>query len=65
MVYRDCDVGSAKPSKDILKKFPHEMVDVANPDKVFTAADFYNLSHKGKKQCTKLQNLILLNMLNL
>ena len=46
MVYRDCDVGSAKPSKDILKKFPHEMVDVANPDKVFTAADFYNLSHK-------------------
>ena len=46
MVYRDCDVGSAKPSKDILKKFPHEMVDVTNPDKVFTVGDFYTLSHK-------------------
>ncbi len=46
MVYRDCDIGSAKPSKDILKKFPHEMVDVANPDKLFTVGDFYTLSHK-------------------
>ena len=40
MVYRGCDIGSAKPSKSILKKFPHEMIDVVNPDEVFTVADF-------------------------
>ena len=44
MVYRGCDIGSAKPSKSILKKFPHEMIDVVNPDEVFTVADFCNIS---------------------
>ena len=46
MVYRGCDIGSAKPSKSILKKFPHEMIDIVNPDEVFTVADFCNISLK-------------------
>ena len=46
MVYRGCDIGSAKPSKSTLKKFPHEMIDMVNPDEVFTVADFCNISLK-------------------
>ena len=46
MVYKDCNIGSAKPSKDILKKHPHKMIDVASPNEIFTVADFYDLSKK-------------------
>tara|TARA_B100000965_G_C19521216_1_gene726627 strand:+ start:263 stop:1081 length:819 start_codon:yes stop_codon:yes gene_type:complete len=46
MVYRGCDIGSAKPSKDILKKYPHHMIDVVTLDTIFTVADFYSSSHK-------------------
>ena len=27
MVYKDCNIGSAKPNKDLLKKYPHHLVD--------------------------------------
>ena len=28
MVYKDCNIGSAKPSKQILKQYPHHLVDM-------------------------------------
>ena len=43
MVYKGCDIGSAKPSKAILEEFPHEMVDIVNPSQIFTVSDFCNL----------------------
>ena len=46
MVYQDCDIGSAKPNKDILRKHPHHMINVANLNTIFTVADFYSISHK-------------------
>ena len=46
MVYKDCNIGSAKPTKDILKKYPHKMIDVVTPNEIFTVADFYNSSKK-------------------
>ncbi|MFL2707526.1 MAG: tRNA (adenosine(37)-N6)-dimethylallyltransferase MiaA [Gammaproteobacteria bacterium] len=46
MVYKDCDIGSAKPSKNILKKYPHKMVDIKNLNEIFTAAEFCNISHE-------------------
>ena len=52
MVYKDCNIGSAKPSEDILKKHPHKMIDVASPNEIFTVADFYDLSKKIIKKCT-------------
>ena len=50
MVYRGCDIGSAKPKKDILKKYPHHMIDLVNLDTVFTVADFYSISNKLIKE---------------
>jgi tRNA dimethylallyltransferase len=46
MVYKGCDIGSAKPSKSTLKRFPHEMVDIIKPSEIFTVADFYSLAKK-------------------
>ena len=46
MVYKGCDIGSAKPSKAILEEFPHEMIDIVNPSQIFTVSDFCNLSNK-------------------
>tara|TARA_B100001027_G_scaffold211576_1_gene179926 strand:- start:12 stop:830 length:819 start_codon:yes stop_codon:yes gene_type:complete len=44
MVYKDCNIGSAKPNKNVLKKYPHHLIDIISPDKVFTVADFYRRS---------------------
>ena len=39
-VYRGMDIGTAKVSAEIRRKFPHHLVDVVNPDQVFSAAEF-------------------------
>ena len=39
-VYRYLDVGTDKASISERKKIPHHMIDVADPDEIFTAADF-------------------------
>ena len=44
MVYKKCDIGSAKPSKEILKQYPHHLVDVESLNNIFSVADFLNLS---------------------
>ena len=44
MVYKDCDIGSAKPNKNVLAKYPHHLVDIICPNEVFTVADFYRRS---------------------
>ena len=46
MVYKDCDVGSAKPDKNILKKYPHHLVDIVSPNNVFNVSDFCKNSKK-------------------
>ena len=44
MVYKGCDIGSAKPTKAILEEFPHEMIDIVSPSEIFTVSDFCTLS---------------------
>ena len=46
MVYKDCDIGSAKPSKDILLKHKHHLVDCIEPEEIYSVADFYESSLK-------------------
>lgn len=40
MVYRGLDVGSAKPSSDVLAKTPHRLVDCCEPSEPYSAAQF-------------------------
>jgi tRNA dimethylallyltransferase len=41
MVYKECNIGSAKPSNTILKKYPHHLVNHISLDSIFSVADFY------------------------
>ena len=44
MVYKGCDIGSAKPTKDILLQHPHHLIDCVDPESIFTVADFHKKS---------------------
>jgi tRNA dimethylallyltransferase len=39
-VYRGCDIGAAKPSPAERARVPHHLLDVAEPDQRFSAADY-------------------------
>ena len=56
MVYKDCNIGSAKPNKEILQKYPHHLIDIKSLDDIFTVSDFCGIAnsliieaHKNKK----------------
>ncbi len=40
MVYRGMDIGSAKPPEELLRRFPHALVDIRDPAETYSAADF-------------------------
>ena len=40
LVYRHLNVGSAKPAKSTLRKFPHHLVDIREPHETYSAAEF-------------------------
>ena len=42
MVYKECNVGSAKPTDAILEKHPHHLVNHVSLDCIFSVADFYD-----------------------
>ena len=42
MVYKECNVGSAKPSDATLRKHPHHLVNHVSLDCIFSVADFYD-----------------------
>ena len=39
-VYRSMDLGSAKPSPEEQRRIPHHLIDVANPDEIFSAGEY-------------------------
>ncbi|MCZ6643749.1 MAG: tRNA (adenosine(37)-N6)-dimethylallyltransferase MiaA, partial [Gammaproteobacteria bacterium] len=40
MVYRDMDIGSAKPTPAVLREYPHALVNIRDPSESYSAADF-------------------------
>ncbi|MFT0213228.1 tRNA (adenosine(37)-N6)-dimethylallyltransferase MiaA [Pseudomonas sp. F1_0610] len=40
LIYRQMDIGTAKPSADELKKYPHALVDILDPIESYSAAQF-------------------------
>ncbi|MGQ0550245.1 MAG: tRNA (adenosine(37)-N6)-dimethylallyltransferase MiaA [Armatimonadota bacterium] len=43
-VYRGMDIGTAKPTAAQRARVPHHLLDVADPDQLFTLADFQRLA---------------------
>jgi tRNA dimethylallyltransferase len=40
LVYRDMDIGTAKPTKEELAKYPHSLINLIDPSESYSAADF-------------------------
>jgi len=40
LVYRGMDIGTAKPSPEILKKFPHHLIDICDPAETYSSGRF-------------------------
>ncbi|MFM2483155.1 tRNA (adenosine(37)-N6)-dimethylallyltransferase MiaA [Celerinatantimonas sp. YJH-8] len=40
LIYRGMDIGTAKPSTDELQRYPHALIDIRDPNEVYSAADF-------------------------
>ena len=41
LVYRDMNIGTAKPEKDFLSLYPHHLIDVKHPNDSYSVAQFY------------------------
>jgi tRNA dimethylallyltransferase len=39
-VYRGLDIGTAKPTRAVLERIPHHLIDVVDPDTQFSAGEF-------------------------
>ncbi|MCI0399688.1 MAG: tRNA (adenosine(37)-N6)-dimethylallyltransferase MiaA [Gammaproteobacteria bacterium] len=40
MVYRDMDIGTAKPTPEVLARVPHRLIDICDPAEPYSAARF-------------------------
>ena len=40
LVYRGMDIGTAKPGPEVLAQTPHRLIDIRDPSKPYSAADF-------------------------
>jgi len=40
LVYRDMDIGTAKPDENILANAPHQLIDIIDPTEVYSAGQF-------------------------
>lgn len=45
-VYRGMNIGTAKPSKEFMDRYPHHLVDIREPQDTFNAADFVAASKR-------------------
>ncbi|HBW47286.1 TPA: tRNA (adenosine(37)-N6)-dimethylallyltransferase MiaA [bacterium] len=49
-VYRGMDIGTAKPSTDILKAVKHYLVDILEPNETFSAGEFIRIAEKKMEE---------------
>ena len=52
LVYRGMDIGTAKPDKNFLLRYPHHLVDIREPTDTYSVADFYRDSSALIEQIT-------------
>jgi tRNA dimethylallyltransferase len=49
-VYRGMDLGTAKPTREEQARLPHHMIDVADPDQLFTAGEYSRQARAALKE---------------
>jgi tRNA dimethylallyltransferase len=56
-VYRDFEIGTAKPSRDERASVPHHLIDVADPLKEFTAGEYARVAREALRDITSRSKL--------
>ena len=56
-VYREFEIGSAKPSREERQRAPHHLIDVVSPTEVFTAGDYSRLARRTLEEVRSRQYL--------
>ena len=51
-VYREFEIGTAKPSREERGRVPHHLIDVAAPDAYFTAGEYARLARAAAREIT-------------
>ncbi len=59
-VYRKLDIGTAKPTPEDLRKVPHHLVDIVNPEDSFSVARFQRLAYAAIEEIMERKALPLL-----
>lgn len=52
-VYRGLDIGTAKPTIEERQRIPHHLLDVVDPDEVFSVANFKRLAQEAIEDISK------------
>jgi tRNA dimethylallyltransferase len=56
-VYREFDIGTAKPSPEERRRVPHHLIDVASPAEQFTAGDYSRLARQAIQEISARHHL--------
>ena len=46
LVYKELNIGAAKPSEEVLAKYPHHMINICDLTQVYTVADFCEMANQ-------------------
>jgi len=46
-VYRELEIGTAKPSQEERRRVPHHLIDIAGPEELVTAGDYSRLARQA------------------
>lgn len=60
MVYRELDIGTAKPSVETRQSFPHALIDIKDPEDSFSVQEFCALADKAVNEAFAHDKLPLL-----
>lgn len=60
MIYRGMDIGTAKPSKEILTIAPHKLINICEPSETYSAAQFCHDAYQATEDIIQRQRIPLL-----
>jgi tRNA dimethylallyltransferase len=58
-IYREMEIGTAKPTPAERRHVPHHLIDVANPSEAFTAGDYSRLARAALAEITARRKLVI------
>ena len=56
-VYKEMDIGTAKPEADRQKEIPHHLINLLTPDRQYNVSDFVNAADKACEEIASRGNL--------